>query len=416
MLARGPARESGCIEPGDRIKCLNISFDDVTLQDACDLLNCGSPYKMRMLLEKRVLPPNLVRKLDQSNQAHRRPGATSGAGPPDGSLLAGPLNATRSYIRRLTSRLVGPPSQSAQDQFIWQPAADCQAGGQAAITADLAGGPLGSALARQQIQSRGFVVHDGDEGVYGHVNEAFGQDEHKHDDEHERVDGQSDSWRAGGRVPEQGAGPRRGSSARMRRHGSAAADHRCGGRQQLKSSSASELANALDATGASLSDIRDVEPARQQHAHHGLRGPPLLGERVIDLSQVDELDDRHDHHERNQASPMGSQQPARRQTVDATGGSSLLKSRNKFMAPDRHLEQSQSQPEIAASDNKSNERDLALHCDGAKSSGLVSHSIGNLAPSRVVVDFPGSPSDAKQPGSGRVRESKSDGRLDDDDS
>lgn len=53
MQTRGPARESGCIQPGDRIKCLNISFENMTLQDACDILNCGSPYKMRLLLEKR---------------------------------------------------------------------------------------------------------------------------------------------------------------------------------------------------------------------------------------------------------------------------------------------------------------------------------------------------------------------------
>lgn len=53
VQTRGPARESGCIQPGDRIKCLNISFENMTLQDACDILNCGSPYKMRLLLEKR---------------------------------------------------------------------------------------------------------------------------------------------------------------------------------------------------------------------------------------------------------------------------------------------------------------------------------------------------------------------------
>lgn len=54
MLARGPAKESGCIEVGDRIKCLNISFDAITLQDAREILNCGAPYKMRLLLEKRA--------------------------------------------------------------------------------------------------------------------------------------------------------------------------------------------------------------------------------------------------------------------------------------------------------------------------------------------------------------------------
>lgn len=58
MLARGPARESGCIEIGDRIKCLNISFENITLQDARDILNCGAPYQMRVLLEKRAAARN----------------------------------------------------------------------------------------------------------------------------------------------------------------------------------------------------------------------------------------------------------------------------------------------------------------------------------------------------------------------
>lgn len=55
VLNRGPARESGCMEAGDRIKCLNISFENITLQDATDILNCAAPYKMRLLLEKRVV-------------------------------------------------------------------------------------------------------------------------------------------------------------------------------------------------------------------------------------------------------------------------------------------------------------------------------------------------------------------------
>lgn len=54
VLAHGPARESGCMQRGDIIKCLNISFDNMTLQDARDILNCASPYRLRLLLEKGV--------------------------------------------------------------------------------------------------------------------------------------------------------------------------------------------------------------------------------------------------------------------------------------------------------------------------------------------------------------------------
>lgn len=75
MQTRGPARESGCIQPGDRIKCLNISFENITLQDACDILNCGSPYRMRLLLEKRVAPTSSNTKSDQSKLAASRAAA-----------------------------------------------------------------------------------------------------------------------------------------------------------------------------------------------------------------------------------------------------------------------------------------------------------------------------------------------------
>lgn len=52
---------------GDKIKGLTISFDDIFLRDAIDILNCGAPYKLRLLLEKQaaLLLPNSINSRQQ---------------------------------------------------------------------------------------------------------------------------------------------------------------------------------------------------------------------------------------------------------------------------------------------------------------------------------------------------------------
>lgn len=114
-MSRGPARESGCVHPGDRIKCLNISFDNITLQDACDILNCGSPYKLRLLLEKRALPAKLIAEKQRQIQPiiRRFPLANNLIG--CNQMIAeqqaknesnSAFAATKSYLRRLASLIV----------------------------------------------------------------------------------------------------------------------------------------------------------------------------------------------------------------------------------------------------------------------------------------------------------------------
>lgn len=126
LLARGPARESGCIQAGDRIKSLNIIFDSVTLQDAYEILNCAAPYKMRLLLEKRVAttdkiadslrspaPMPLRRSAPRAYQ-QQQPIDTRQQLQESTSFASDPLNATRNYLRRLTN-LVSPGGKTTQD-------------------------------------------------------------------------------------------------------------------------------------------------------------------------------------------------------------------------------------------------------------------------------------------------------------
>lgn len=141
VLSRGPARESGCIQPGDKIKCLNISFDNITLQDACDILNCGSPYKLRLLLEKRAgstsklpekrssQPAPVVKRLPRADLAYRSQLLASSTGNVGRRTNSGPISATKSYIRRLASLMsmssatstAEQPSNVFCDQFGTQP-------------------------------------------------------------------------------------------------------------------------------------------------------------------------------------------------------------------------------------------------------------------------------------------------------
>lgn len=263
VYANGPARESGCIQPGDRIKCLNISFDDVTLQDACDILNCGSPYKMRLLLEKKCLPAGVISKLNKLN------GSSS-----DGRQGSAIKNATKSYLKRLTNRVVGagdvgPDHHTHQQQQV----------------ARAEPPPLGSLQARQQLlQTRGNLRVDGeshfDDG--GHTNEAFGPDDSSiggggggdHGDHHDA----GDHWRSRDELTA-GHLMNRRPSRRMRSASGRASD-RDGGPpadRNLKSSSTS----GIDGSAG------DVASGRAQV--HKLRGPPISEHQVVDLSRVDQV-------------------------------------------------------------------------------------------------------------------------------
>lgn len=95
VAARGPARDSGSVEPGDRIKCLSISFDSMTLQDAYDILNCASPYKMRLLLEKQSSSTGAKSNL-KSTLTMRQ-------------MKINKQQQQTSYLKKLTKRLVSEP-------------------------------------------------------------------------------------------------------------------------------------------------------------------------------------------------------------------------------------------------------------------------------------------------------------------
>lgn len=139
ILASGPARDSGLVHRGDRIKCLNISFEGVTLEDARDILNCGAPYKLRLLLEKgkesaRYLKPNSKQNSNKSSLTNSIIGPfaskrsrsktmnfltennnnnnnninnnnINGSGP---KSIGSNFNATKSYIKTKLSNLVSP--------------------------------------------------------------------------------------------------------------------------------------------------------------------------------------------------------------------------------------------------------------------------------------------------------------------
>lgn len=199
----GPARASGCLEPGDRLKCVNISFEDITLEDARDLLTCGSPYKLRLLIEKRVASASELQKLAKSsNNSYRdsekmhlssvsnqlRPLDRSPAGTqhsqmsdltlgpmlcsPSTAILnhhrstdnhsfqaiepsyqtGGPLTATKNYLRKISARLLGAgmPEDGTtgnRSRFYHQ-----EGNG---LPPNVA--PIGSSLARRRLQlERGF--------------------------------------------------------------------------------------------------------------------------------------------------------------------------------------------------------------------------------------------------------------------
>jgi len=52
VMQRGPAAESNKIQPGDRIKGLWVSFDEVVLPDAVALLGHASPYVVRLDIQR----------------------------------------------------------------------------------------------------------------------------------------------------------------------------------------------------------------------------------------------------------------------------------------------------------------------------------------------------------------------------
>lgn len=175
VLARGPARESGCIQAGDQIKSINISFDQMSLQDAYDIINSGSPYKMRLLLEKRALSQKMLDKMQSARAAitplsnHHKTAVNHQIMDSQQYLMAselqvadtgngGLLSATKSYLRRLKN-LAAPSSSASTMQMNSHPY-------QPPVY-------LGSAAARRLRLSAGLgCVPLGN--LAGHTNAAFG--------------------------------------------------------------------------------------------------------------------------------------------------------------------------------------------------------------------------------------------------
>uniref|UniRef100_A0A6G1S7T0 PDZ domain-containing protein n=1 Tax=Aceria tosichella TaxID=561515 RepID=A0A6G1S7T0_9ACAR len=137
VSSHGPAKESGCMEPGDRIKCVNVSFENMTIQDACDILNAGAPYKLRLLIEKKIATISVLNKIQQSNnnrptllargqaagvgdQQQLRPMMTMLQPGPKQMLIdthdqRGPLEMSRVYLRRLIGRVAAAAAGSQQE-------------------------------------------------------------------------------------------------------------------------------------------------------------------------------------------------------------------------------------------------------------------------------------------------------------
>lgn len=95
---RGPAFESGCIQPGDRIEAVRISFRHMVFEDALTILSYASPYEVQLELE---------------SAAPAAPVTSAGAG----SLLRPRRGNAASSSLAATERIVHPffRSQSSAD-------------------------------------------------------------------------------------------------------------------------------------------------------------------------------------------------------------------------------------------------------------------------------------------------------------
>lgn len=73
LLHRGPAFESGCINPGDRIDSVCISFRHMVFEDALTILSYASPYEVQIQVEHNATsrPSTLLRKRETNPSTER---------------------------------------------------------------------------------------------------------------------------------------------------------------------------------------------------------------------------------------------------------------------------------------------------------------------------------------------------------
>lgn len=73
LLHRGPAFESGSINPGDRIDSVCISFRHMVFEDALTILSYASPYEVQIQVEHNATsrPSTLLRKRETNPSTER---------------------------------------------------------------------------------------------------------------------------------------------------------------------------------------------------------------------------------------------------------------------------------------------------------------------------------------------------------
>lgn len=351
VFSRGPARESGCIKEGDRIKCLNISFDNITLQDACDILNCASPYKMRMLLEKGVAPPKCndkhtrspaPRTLHYGSQLALVPGGSGSSinlshQNQSGIATGGPF---KTYIRRLAN-LVAPSNKRQSSQMNYRcrtPALNMS--GSSNELLDQCPPFLGSAAARRNLFSTGVPLQGLDEdrarNIPAHSSTIGGQ-----------INATFDEARLN-----TSAGASQGCLSQSDSIGS----NMRGGRYSVDS--AEMFTNPV---GSSTNDFNTDSSLDYQNrnADHRLHGPQFEHRPGQTARQVQDLRTVSSQNQLDSGSRGNNLVGARRQSVAGvitTGGSGgvggLIKANSKEQQS--QLEQTQSQPEIAL--RQTNER------------------------------------------------------------
>lgn len=360
MLARGPARESGCIEPGDRIKCLNISFENITLQDACDMLNCGSPYKMRLLLEKRAVPakqlydksmglspaPIVASNITRYRQHHQNLSRLTPAPTYNNQsqlnlhVSGGPLSTTKAYLKRLT-HLVSPQSaQNSGSKIALDHVNNSQSTNSIYQTStsehQLLEQPLylGSAAARQHLSSASSLQVNG-----AHINAGYGSDE---DENKQDINRATNMARDSSSL----------SSAAQYNQQQQYHQHRRG--LSNGDSFGSRLKGRFSVESGETNEPQDSSlDYQQRNANHRLHGPTIYtdespfgvqpanrGKMMPDLRLAT-----------NGGGSSSAQEPANKRKSSGSNqkrqtAASRLTQANQQVA-DQHLEQTQSQPEIA---------------------------------------------------------------------
>lgn len=390
VFSRGPARESGCIETGDRIKCLNISFDNITLQDACDILNCGSPYKLRLLLEKRAAPPKLTNKLIRSPAPRALYYGPKSALQPDnsssginlsrnqhlGGSSGGALCATKSYLRRLVD-LVAPTSHRAQMNHAREHL-DLRRSQHEFGTSLALSGPrdmncdelivngqvpyLGSVAARRHLFSGGVSL------ALDSLNQANDSDTQTTITQRASDPDTYEEARINSRAPITSS---MNAQKRCLSHSDSIGSNLRG---RFSVDSEAEMLNV----GSSTNDFNTTDSSldyQNRNANHRLHGPKFET-RAGQMMQVEDFTDLRMVASQNQLNSHDKSAVARRQSVACVmqkSSSGSIKANSKNLTSSNHLEQTQSQPEIAL-----REREIRLSEEG----GAVDERVEILSSSK----------------------------------